>query len=272
MDFFVLSCFCPPSEAGPGDLPDSLGHRTAPPEAVLCIEDQPMFADALKNLGMRIPALELQVHADLAGRRGPLRTMNRYHLEVESDGNLGFTSRAMVPSRTFGSGTSWNRNPSIPRLPWERRWASLGSNKSSLSSRSGRPPSIPRAGSGNPRLSRRKFVRALENGGTRIAPESEFSPSVGAGERVQPQTAYLRSHWNFDLLGHRLHEPLPPIVRIMADFIHKTAGHIRWRINPALPGLNSVNRDTEELGKDALADAQDCSRFLDLRWRVGFRN
>ena len=52
VDFFVLSCFVHRRKPDPAIYQIALDIAQAPPEAVLCIEDQPMFAEAAKNLGM----------------------------------------------------------------------------------------------------------------------------------------------------------------------------------------------------------------------------
>ena len=52
VDLFVLSCFVHCRKPDPAIYRMALDIVQVPPEAVLCIEDQPMFAEAANNLGI----------------------------------------------------------------------------------------------------------------------------------------------------------------------------------------------------------------------------
>ena len=53
VDFFILSCFVRCRKPDPAIYQMALDIAQVPPQEVFCIEDQPMFVEAAKSLGIR---------------------------------------------------------------------------------------------------------------------------------------------------------------------------------------------------------------------------
>ena len=77
MDLFIFSCFVRCRKPDLDIYYMAMDIAQAPPEAVVCIEDQPMYAEAAKSLGIRA--------FQNLGYKFTRQTLETFGLSIEDD-------------------------------------------------------------------------------------------------------------------------------------------------------------------------------------------